>query len=412
MPQVVNLLSNINALSVVDSSNNQLQLSDANNSIEWLVIDTATSAALTFNLISSNFAVNSRYVLAIFPSSTLPLTIVLNDMELFLSQNNQYLSFNAKIKCNAQLTTNTRLQLDNNEEIGADKNLSSGRYNAIQSNVLFIEDENDENHSVTIKIAISGHEGNTIFFTCPHLIDDLGFSKNPVIGLIRNYLPDFYWELDEQQEQPTYPFFKFIDSLTHSIGDTRTEYGDMYGFEIDQLPGPEFIPEYWTSSSLIDYVRVRNDYIPWLSQFTGEIASQNIKDSSGVLYFNNPQLIRDFLEWQLRTSFFGHAAGTRQSLIETVQQVLIKTKNGEQATRVVSVTPNFGGDPFAIKIKTLTNETHDVTSAGESSDLIISAISSTRPMGYKITHTCENIFLFTLDDVALGVLGDGFPFDA
>lgn len=409
MPQVRNLLSLVDSFSVLNASGNQSPVSVVSSEIGWQVVDTATLTSLTFDLISSNFDVSSRYVLAISPNSTSDITIMLNDMELFLSENNKYLSFNAKLKCDSQIEVNTQLQLDNTEEVGAFKSLSSGRYGAIHSNVIFIEDENSENHNVTIKLVISGHDGRTIFFTNPHLIDDLGFSKNPVIGLIRNYLPDFYWELDEQQEQPTYPFFKFIDVLTHSIGDTRIEYGAMYGFEIDQLPGPEFIPEYWTPSSLVDYSRVRNDYIPWLSQFTGEIAKQNVKDASGALYFDNPQLVRDFLEWQLRTSFLGHAGGTRSSLIEATRQVLIKTKNGAEATQVVSLTPNFGGDPFAIRIKTLTNETFDVDNEGESSDLIISAVSSARPMGYKVTHVCENVFLFTLDDVALGVMGDGFP---
>jgi hypothetical protein len=260
-------------------------------------------------------------------------------------------------------------------------------------------------------VTISGHSQQSIYFTNPHLIHDLAFNANPIIGLVRRYLPDFYWEIDSAQESPTFPFFRFIDALSHAIGDTRREYGNMYGFEIGELQNPEWVPEYWTASSLVSPSRVRNEYIAWLSQFSGEKIRQNIQELDGEYYFQNDVIIRDFIEWQLRTSFYGRSAGTRQAMIEAARQVLIRTKDGEQPTRVVALTPNFGGDPFAIQLKTLTNETHDVSSEGETSYLLLSAVEPSRPMGYKITHTTEDEFLFTLDDVSLGVLGAGFPLE-
>lgn len=407
MPAIFNLLSNNNALLNYDENNRKVLLGD----ISPLWSATSGVNTVTSELISTNFVVSTRYVLAVYPANTDPVTIKLENINLFLSDNNRVLSFNSKVKCNSQISASCKLYIDNDSSVEPNEQyLSSGKYNAIQSNTATVDDD-DSNHTATIELTISGHSQQPIFFTCPHLIHDLGFNNNPIIGLIRRYLPDFYWELDSQSSSPSFPFFKFIDALTHSAGDVRIEYGSMYGFEIDQLKNPEWISDYWTKSSLVNISRIKDDYIPWFSQFSGEHIIQNIQDENNTYYFDNYFMSRDFIEWQLRTRRYGSAGGTRESIIDSARQVLIKTKDGESPTRVVALTPNFGGDPFAIQIKTLTNETFDVENDGESSVLVLRAIERARPMGYKITHITENAFIFTLDDISLGVLGSGFPLD-
>jgi len=407
MPAVFNLLSNNDALLFYDDTGKQVLLGQLVTS--WTAVSGATT--LTTELTSTNFAVSSRYVLVVYPNNTNPITIKLEDVPLYINDNNRLLSFNCKLKCDSQMTIFCKLYIDENSNITANQQeLTSGQYNAVQSNSILVDDDED-NHLANIEILISGHSQKPIFFTTPHLIHDLGFLNNPIIGLTRRYLPDFYWELDSQASSPSFPFFKFLDALSHAAGDTRLEYGAMYGFEISQLQNPEWIPEYWTKSSFVSPSRVRDEYIPWLSLFTGERIVQNIQDNDGEFYFNNSFLSRDFIEWQLRTRKYGNSGGTRESIIDSAGQVLIKTKDGELPTRVVALTPNFGGDPFAIQIKTLTNETFDVDDFGKSSPMVLKAIEKSRPMGYSVKHITEDVFLFTLDDISLGVLGAGFPLD-
>jgi hypothetical protein len=407
MPVVFNLLPNNDALLNYDEANNNVLVADLSTS--WTAVSGQNT--VTSELISTDFVVSSRYVIAVYPANINPVTIKLQNVDLFLSDNGRVLSFNSKIKCDSQISTSCKLYIDNDSSVQPNEQfLSSGKYNAIQSNIATVEDD-DTNHTATIELTISGHSQRPIFFTCPHLIHDLAFNNNPIIGLIRRYLSDFYWEFDSQSSAPSFPFFKFIDALTHSIGDTRIEYGAMYGFEIEELKNPEWISDYWTESSLVDVSKVRDEYVPWISQFTGENVIKNIQSDNGSYYFDNHFLSRDFIEWQLRTRRYGSNGGTREAMIDSARQVLIKTKNGEPSTRVVALTPYFGGDPFSISIKTLTNETLDVANAGDSSSLVLRAIEKARPMGYKITHTTENIFLFTLDDISLGVIGSNFPLD-
>jgi hypothetical protein len=92
-------------------------------------------------------------------------------------------------------------------------------------------------------------------------------------------------------------------------------------------------------------------------------------------------------------------------MIDSAKRVLIKTDDEEQSTLGVSLTPKFGGNPWAIRIQTLANETLDAA-AGESSSLVLSAVELSRPLGFEITHLTVQEFLLTLDDITLGVLGE------
>jgi hypothetical protein len=193
--------------------------------------------------------------------------------------------------------------------------------------------------------------------------------------------------------------------LTSIAGDTNSEYEALYGFESDELSYQEQQIEYWSPSTLVSPYAVRDDYVPWLVQFTGNGLHRNFILDDGTPYFDNHALERDFLEWQLANSYFGRGAGTRRAMIEAVKQILIKTKDGEPSTRAVALTQKFGGDPFAIRIQTLTNETFDANE-DESSDLVLKLANLAKPIGYKVTHNTVDEFFFTLDDITLGLINE------
>jgi hypothetical protein len=182
----------------------------------------------------------------------------------------------------------------------------------------------------------------------------------------------------------------------------------MYGVEQQQLQAPSQVAEYWASSSLVSTRSVRTDYIPWLSQFNGSLIKQNITKPDGTLFFDNPRIKRDFLEWQLSTSHYGAAAGSRNAILEAARQVLIKTKDGNPSTLSVAVLPRYLDDPFAIRVATLTNETPDAEE-GEVSSLVTQSVNWAKPMGYSITVQTFDEFFFSFDDPTLGAL-DNFRF--
>lgn len=364
----------------------------------------------TNSIVSTNFLVDTRYVFQLNPSSTGEILVTLDDVPLYLEDNGRILSFNMRIKALSSIDVTTLIYLDGSTTgfEGFAQSFSSGEYNAIQSNRITVPDDG-ELHTLSVQISITGHNASNIWLTCPHLIHDLDFYANDFVSGIRNYLPDFYWEIDSTKTHPSYPFFRLIDVLTSAAGDTKSEYEEMYGLEADELVTQDEGILSWTQSSLVSPSAVRDAYLGWLAQFNGERIHRNFQLSDGTLYFNNSGLQRDFVEWQLYGSHYGRGAGTRHAMIESAKQVTIRTKDGEPSTQSVSLTPYFGGDPFAIRVQTLTNETIDANT-GESSDLILQSVNLARPMGYVVTHQAVDEFFLTLDDVTYGLLDGSIAF--
>lgn len=400
MATTFNLLSDNNALLSFSSQQGEY-VGISSVSYDW------TASNATLFITSSEAIVNTRYVIRLAPSTSNDIVLTLNDIPLSISENGRALSANIKTKADSPISISSLLYIDSASAAYEPnvQTVNSGKYSAIHTNQVSVPD--DENiHTATMQFTISDHSNANIFVTLPHLIHELGFYKNPFVGRARTFLPDFYFEVDSSQLYPSFPFFRLLDILTSAAGETLLEHDKMYGVEQQQVQTPTQVAEYWASSSLVSSRSVRSDYVPWLSQFTGLLVKQNITKSDGTLFFDNSQIKRDFIEWQLNNSFFGRAAGSRIAIKQAAQQVLIKTKNGAPSTLSVAVAPRFLDDPFAIRVATLANETPDAEE-GDVSSLVTQSVNWSKPMGYKITVQTFNQFFFTLDDPTLGAL-DGF----
>lgn len=397
MATTINLLSGADGLySQYKDENGDTVLSA---SVGWL----ASGAVLT--VIPTEFVSRSRFVLRMNPSSANEITLSLSGVPIKTSLNGLDISFNAKMKPSAESIVTVTINHDSSSETGYQQRISGGIYSALQSNVLTLPDDENE-HTVDIQISIVGHQGQNIFLTYPNLIEDKAFYKNRMVPLSRNFMPDFYWEIDSVEQQPTAPYHRLIDILTSAINEVMREYDAIYPFERNELITQDETGEESAKSVLVDPYFVREKYIKWLSQFTGNKIKRNIDvESTGSAYFGNFSSARSFVEWQLATSSYGRAAGTRNAIIDAVKQVLAYTKDGEDSTEAVAVTPRYNGDPWTILIRTIENETLDA-STGDSSPLILAAVEPARPLGYKILHETVAELSFILNDLTFGRLDE------
>lgn len=397
MPTTINLLSKQDSLRVTDDLDRIVPV--ASYSTGWVAQNCVTT------VISTDLLVDSRYVLRLAPSSAGEITLTLADVPLKFDEFAKTLSFNARAKSRLGLDVSVHLYVDDESEENEphSQSFSGGLYNAIQSNRATIPADLDE-HTVTIVIKFNNHYGNTIFFTAPHLIDDFAIFNNWFVQEMNQFIPDFYLDLEASRAQPSYPFYRLIDILTSSADDSRKELDAIFEFESEEVSSQDDKSLYWGQSSLTSPSRVRPEYVPWLSQFTGREIHRNFV-YEGNLYYDNKSLERDFIEWQLRNSFYGRAAGTRGAMIEAGKQVLIKTKDNEESSRSIAITANYQGDPFALRVQTLTNETIDASN-GEESAIVLKSVNMARPMGYTVSHVTVDEFFLTLDDLTLGVLGE------
>lgn len=397
MATTVNLLSAANALSTATSSSVTVAIESA--APGWI------GDNCTISVIPTEFITNLRYVLRVAPSGSGDVTVALLNEPLRLAENEKTLSFNAKVKPPSDVVITSTLSVDGEEvPTGHQQQLSGGVYGAVQSNTTVVPSAS-VSHSVTASISVSGHGGQNIYITYPNLIDDNAYYQNRYVHISRNFMPDFYWEKDSLEQYPTAPFHRLIDILFDASNEVLREHDAIYTFEKDEVANKDFLSTEEGQSVLTNPSFVRDKYINWLSQFTGYIAKKNIADSAGEPFFSSHGAERPYLEWQLNTSSYGRAAGTRQALIEAAQQVLIFADDETQPTRSVSITPNYNGNSWDFLVRTLSNETPDAN-AGESSHLVLEAMEPARPMGYRIFHTTIDEFYLTLDDLSYGRLGE------
>jgi hypothetical protein len=397
MATTVNLLSADSAL--LRSTSASVNIPISSSGTEWI------STNSTLSVIPTDFLTNLRYVLRVAPSGTGDVTIILDEQILRLSENGKTLSFNAKLKPSSECIVNAQLVVDGETPLDPlQQTLSGGLYSAVQSNTVVVPDD-EEVHTVSASITVSNHDGGNIFVTYPNLIDDRAFYNNQFIPLARNFMPDFYWEIDSAEQYPTAPFHRLLDILTSASNEVMTEYKAIYAFERGEVVNAVDLAEQVANSELINPSFVKDKYVNWLSQFTGSSVRKNISQANGSRFFTNYPDERDFIEWQLLNSSYGRGAGTRSSLLNSARQVLNQTKDDTASTRSVSITPNYNGNVWSFLVRTLENETPDASN-GEPSFLVLAAMEPARPMGYKIYHETIDEFYLTLDDTPYGALSE------
>lgn len=88
-----------------------------------------------------------------------------------------------------------------------------------------------------------------------------------------------------------------------------------------------------------------------------------------------------YLRWIAQYGAFGNWAGTRRGLEDAIQQNLINNK-------VFTLTYAYGGNPWAIRINTATEDTQGGV-VNTSSQGLLDAVELSRPCGYVLSHVCK-----------------------
>jgi hypothetical protein len=143
-----------------------------------------------------------------------------------------------------------------------------------RSNLLEIS-SNPSFSAVKFQALITGHQGNPIYFTMPVFYDTDGFKQNNFVQNGRNYIPTYYWDIDGQQENPSYPFYRVFDILTSEANQTALSYIDFFEHEEDDRL-PSDTDSTFTKSTLVNPYFVSNDNREWLAQFTGARLHSNV----------------------------------------------------------------------------------------------------------------------------------------
>jgi hypothetical protein len=251
---------------------------------------------------------------------------------------------------------------------GNSRKMIGGSWDAVRSNMMTLTSLDYEEDLYGIKLTISNHSPNfvpgypetisTIYISTPNLVNDSAWANNPVIQNMRPYIPGFYESYDSKETDPTWPFFRLVDVLTDAIADTMFIYSEWFEYYNSELPAGFSKSDIGTRSRLTNYLHVKNEYAPWLSQFSGNQIVNQLYTSSGS------EIITDtdsYKTWQLYPAGYGRGSGTQSAIKSAAEFALTDTKTTSLSQRYDA---GSGENPWNILITTLGSETPDVDFRG------------------------------------------------
>jgi hypothetical protein len=193
-------------------------------------------------------------------------------------------SFNAMLKCNAP--ANVSIYLHEYGELFSTvepvtTQLSTAEWTACFSNVFEFSDKNKPVYGLGVRIVISEHAGQIVHFTMPNLVDDRPFLSNTYYNPARQFFPDVYYDVDSEETNPTFPFFKLLHSLTGVSDTVMKEYLSVFQYEDAEKPVSiksqlESSAYNEFSSELTNPEIMPNEYTAWASMFIGNLVKSGI----------------------------------------------------------------------------------------------------------------------------------------
>lgn len=360
--QRLNVYQSLNVYDYETLSPVSVEMSTAN--VGWYV----SSGTETLHITGEEYFAKSHYVMKINVVNKNPITIRLDFDETnspFETEDiGQNFVFTCVLKC-TQGSPDVAAKLYNSNGPDIDSNirtLTGGSWDAVRSNVMNLNSLDYEQDSYGISITVSNHSPNadpltgqgfsTIYISTPNLVNDSAWANNPVIQNMRPYLPGLYESYDSQETDPTWPFFRLVDVLTDAIADTMFYYSDWFEHSSSELPADFDKTDLSTRSRLVNYKYVREENIPWLSQFAG---NKPVKYVGSNNY--QPANLSEFIEWQLYPAGYGRGSGTQSAIRRAAQFFL----TGE---KIVVISQRYdagsGPNPWNIRITTRGSETPDL----------------------------------------------------
>ena len=399
MAKTIQRLSDVNALRRFNiASGRDVSLAEVVTGNDWSVESNAF-----ISIVPSNFYVSHYYTMEIDPITEGPVTIYLPINEIFdefdLDGTFVFTGVIYASEGNAEAgtfaesvdVTASLYNADTGEVLGNTRSIQSGTWFAFRSNRMELDVIPDgDNVSYIAKLVFTGHKGLQIKMATPNIVNDNVWVMNSVVSNLRSRLPDFYFDYDDLETDPQYPFLRFIDVYTETISDSMQAYSDFFKYDTEEIPLGVEKDSYTAKSILVDPKYIRSEYLQWAFQFAGVPQMKQLTVAGNVEISSSNE---DFKIAQLSPAIYGRGAGTQSAIRTAAQFVLTGSKS-------VVIGQRSGGDPWVIKLTTLTSESPD-------SEVILAAVEEARPMGFTIIHQAVADFNFILGDPVYGRLGIG-----
>lgn len=270
-----NFFDDNNAVYLFDGDDVRISVDDLTN--DWVAVNASKgfSDTVVFDIFTGSMVISP-----INPST--PVVLYLHNYPVVSHSSEADILFEShiQVQCASRVTVQGELAEHNQPlpegKLAKSRLCVSNTWNACRTNTLDFGPSSDISVNLSVTFTISGHQGSVIYVTLPTLHDSNSFQTNDYAMTARTYLPDFMFDIDSQQEDPQFPFYKLIDCLTKDAAKSMEAYTSIFAWEPSEV-GPEFdLTDAEWRSSLTDWEYHYRAFRPWLVQFTGGRLVYNI----------------------------------------------------------------------------------------------------------------------------------------
>jgi hypothetical protein len=318
---------------------------------DWTVVSTDPIGTASLHVTGNDFYWASHYVIEMSTGRIAPVVMTLNVNNVFetADRGGVFVFSCVAYSADESITINAALYDANGVvNAGNTRTIQGGTWGAVRSNQITIANNAPASTNYKVVLTISNHNTSNVRISTPNLVNDIAWANSPVVQSMRPFIPDFYQSYDSREEDPTYPFFRFVEVLTDAISDTMNLYSEWFRYDRREIPSNIALNTYESRSRLVDYQHVRNENSEWLMQFSGnKIKNQIYLDNTGIIDNNN---LEDFKTWQLYPAGYGRGAGTQSAIREAAEFVLTGAKS-------VIISQRHDNNPWAIRITTVGSQT-------------------------------------------------------
>jgi hypothetical protein len=318
---------------------------------DWTVVSTDPIGTASLNVTGNDFYWASHYVIEMSTGRVAPVVMTLNVNNVFetADRGGVFVFSCVAYSENESITINAALYDANGVvNAGNTRTIQGGTWGAVRSNQITIANNAPAGTNYKVVLTISNHNAGNVRISTPNLVNDIAWANSPVVQSMRPFIPDFYQSYDSREEDPTYPFFRFVEVLTDAISDTMNLYSEWFRYDRREIPSNIALNTYESRSRLVDYEHVRSENSEWLMQFSGnKIKNQIYINNTGIIDNNN---LAEFKTWQLYPAGYGRGAGTQSAIREAAKFVLTGTKS-------VIISQRHDNNPWAIRVTTVGSQT-------------------------------------------------------
>lgn len=304
----------------------------------------------TITITGNDYYSSSHYVIEASPSSSAAMVLTLNVNDIFDAddEDEPFVFTCVAYSSSSTFSVNAAFYDSNGSPVsGNTRTIQGGIWGAVRSNVVDLTPPASVSTEYSIVLTITNHNNSNVRISTTNIVNDSAWANNPVIQSMRPYIPQLYETYDSREDDPSYPFFRFVDVLSDAIADTMYLYSEWFRYDTREIAANYPTNTYETKSRLTDYQYVRDENLDWLAQFSGSKIKKQIYDTSGMGVITDQEA---FKTWQLYPAGYGRNAGTQASLREAIQFVLTGDKT-------VIISQRYNNDPWAIKVTTAAEQT-------------------------------------------------------